>query len=179
MHFRAISGTVNKPSGITLRSIMREALVVPETKPAAELLTEFKERRRLMAIVVDEFGSTLGLVTAEDVLEQLVGELEDEFDIGRSLQPLTVGGSMVLDGTVSLRDLTTQLRWKLPREAGVETLAGMLLAKLGHIPVAGEAANISGMRFTVESMDANRIARVRVESLTHPAFPLPPSEEAE
>lgn len=179
MHFRAISGSVNKPSGITIRSIMREVLVIPETKPAVEILSEFKERRRLMAIVVDEFGSTLGLVTAEDVLEQLVGELEDEFDIGRSLQPLTVGGSMILDGTVSLRDLTTQLRWKLPREAGVETVAGILLAKLGHIPSPGEASIISNMRFVVESMDGNRIARVRVESLTQTELPLDNFQESE
>jgi CBS domain containing-hemolysin-like protein len=161
MHFR--TGIV--ASGMTLRQVMREALVVPETKLAVEMLEEFKERRRLMAIVVDEFGSTLGLVTAEDVLEQIVGELEDEFDSGRSLSPLAVGESTVLEGSVSLRDLVTQLRWKLPREGGVETLAGLVLWKLGHIPAVGEAITVDGKRFTVAEMEGNRIARVTVEAL--------------
>lgn len=164
MHFRAI-GSSRAPSGMTLRQVMREALVVPETKPAAEMLEEFKERRRQMAVVVDEFGSTLGLVTAEDVLEQVVGELEDEFDVERHLSPLAAGATTVLEGGVSLRDLVTQLRWKLPREAGIETLAGLLLLKLGHIPVPGEAVIAGGRRFTVVEMDGKRIARVQVESI--------------
>jgi putative hemolysin len=164
MHFRALSSTA-VPGSMTLRQVMREALVAPETKPAVEMLEEFKERHRLMAIVVDEFGSTLGLVTAEDVLEQIVGELEDEFDVGRHLSPLAAGESMVLEGSVSLRDLVTQLRWKLPREAGVETLAGLVLWKLGHIPAVDEAVVVTGKRFTVVEMEGNRVARVRVEAL--------------
>ncbi len=91
-----------------------------------------------MAIVVDEFGSTLGLVTAEDALEQLVGELEDEHDTGTPHIALT-NGSFVLDGSITLRDMATQLRWELPKSPGVETLAGLLLARLGHIPEVGEA----------------------------------------
>jgi CBS domain containing-hemolysin-like protein len=162
MHFGAI-GATRMSTGVTLRHVMREALVVPETKLAAEMLEEFKERRRQMAIVVDEFGSTLGLVTAEDVIEQVVGEIEDEFDIGRQLTPLANGEAMTLDGAVPLRDLVTQLRWKLPREAGVETLAGLVLWKLGHIPEVGEQVTVSGRRFTVAEMDGKRIARVRVQ----------------
>ncbi|MDE1162119.1 MAG: hemolysin family protein [Acidobacteriaceae bacterium] len=162
MHFRALAGT-RSASGMTLRQVMREALVVPETKLAVELLGEFKERRRQMAIVVDEFGSTLGLITAEDVLEQIVGELEDEFDVGRQLSPLPEGATIELEGSVSLRDLVTQLRWKLPREAGVETIAGLILVQLGHIPAVGESVELDGRRFTVTEMDGNRIANVLVE----------------
>ncbi len=83
MHFRATAlglGATGE-SGLTLKQVMREVLFVPETKLAVELLQEFQERRRLMAIVVDEFGTTVGLVTAEDALEQIVGELDDEFDV--------------------------------------------------------------------------------------------------
>jgi CBS domain containing-hemolysin-like protein len=127
------------------------------------MLEEFKHRRRQMALVVDEFGSTLGLVTAEDVLEQIVGELEDEFDVARRLTPPAPGEPMLLDGSVSLRDLVTQLGWKLPRAAGVETLAGLLLSQLGHIPRVGEQAVVAGRRLTVLEMDELRIARVRVE----------------
>jgi CBS domain containing-hemolysin-like protein len=167
IHFRSVAqGLGNKqPSGITLKQVMRDVLLIPETKRAVELLQEFQERRRQIAIVVDEFGSTLGLVTAEDVLEQIVGELEDEFDTGTNLPLPAAGGGLLLDGTSSLRDLVTQLRWKFPRENGVETLAGFLLAKLGHIPNEGEAVDFEGRRFAVVKMDGKRIAQIRVDPL--------------
>jgi putative hemolysin len=166
IHFRAIAQTAGPaPSGITLRQVMRDVLLVPETKLAVELLQEFQERRRQIAIVVDEFGSTLGLVTAEDVLEQIVGELEDEFDTARSLPLPASDGGLLLDGTASLRDLVTQLHWKFPREAGVETLAGFLLAKLGHIPAEGEHVDFGGRRFAVQQMKGQRIAQVRVDPI--------------
>jgi putative hemolysin len=165
MHFRSVAQGLGSrgASGIVLRQVMRDVLVVPETKLAMELLQEFQERRRQIAIVVDEFGSTLGLVTAEDVLEQVVGELEDEFDTGRNVTLPAAGGGLLLDGSASLRDLVTQLRWKFPRENGVETLAGFLLAKLGHIPVEGEHVDFGERRFTVVRMDGRRISQVRVD----------------
>jgi CBS domain containing-hemolysin-like protein len=168
MHFRAVTqGLGSKgPSGVTVRQVMRDVLVVPETKLALELLQEFQERRRHIAIVVDEFGSTLGLVTTEDVLEQVVGEVEDEFDTGRNLPMADAGGGILLDGSASLRDLVTQLRWKLPREVGVETLAGFLLSRLGHIPEAGECVDFGTRRFTVTEMDGKRIARVRMDMIS-------------
>lgn len=165
MHFRSVAQGLGSlgASGITLRQVMRDVLLVPETKHAVELLREFQERRRQIAIVVDEFGSTLGLVTAEDVLEQVVGELEDEFDTGRNLPVPAVGGGLLLDGSASLRDLVTQLHWKFPRAYGVETLAGFLLLKLGHIPQEGEQVEFNGRRFQVVKMAGQRIAQVRVD----------------
>jgi putative hemolysin len=169
MHFRTVALSMGGQgeSGITIREIMREITVVPETKLAIELLQEFQERRRHIAIVVDEFGSTVGLVTAEDVLEQVVGELEDEFDISKS-PLLSTTGAMSLDGSTTLRDLGNQLHWKFPREAGVETLAGFLLAHLGHIPVAGESMDYEGRRFLVAEMTGHRISRVIVEDIAAP-----------
>jgi putative hemolysin len=168
MHFRAVAlglgGAVN--SDLTLRQVMRDVFLVPETKLAVELLQEFQTRRRQIAVVVDEFGSTVGIVTAEDVLEQVVGEVEDEFDIAARTANFNSAGVMSLDGSTTLRDLGTQLRWAFPREAGVETLAGFLLAQLGHLPVAGESIVFEGRRFTVAEMAGRRIARVRVETLT-------------
>ncbi len=177
MHFRSVAQGLGSrgSSGITLRQVMRDVLVIPETKPAVELLQEFQERRRQIAIVVDEFGSTLGLVTAEDVLEQIVGELEDEFDTGRNLPLPASGGGLLLDGNASLRDLVTQLRWKFPRNYGVETLAGFLLARLGHIPREGEFVDFNGRRFAVLRMDGKRIAQVRVDPL-EAAWPTPLGE---
>ena len=168
MHFRSASLSLGGAgaSGLVVRQVMRPALVVPETKLAVELLQDFQERRQLIAIVVDEFGSTVGIVTAEDALEQIVGELHDEFDITPQMPFPSPAGVMTLDGSASLRDLTTQLRWTFPREAGVETLAGFLLAQFGHIPEPGETIEDDGRRYIVAQMQAHRIARVRVESTT-------------
>ena len=105
-------------------------------------------------------------MTAEDALEQIVGELEDEFDIASKTTLFSSTGVMSLDGSTSLRDLRTQLRWEFPREAGVETLAGFLLAHLGHIPEEGESLEYEGRRYIVAEMTGRRINRVRVENLT-------------
>ncbi len=164
MHFRSL-GRSEGLSGLTLRQVMRPVPVVPETKLAAELLQEFQHDRRQIAIVVDEFGSVTGLVTAEDTLEQIVGELEDEFDVAPRLLSQPASGELLLDGATTLRDLSVQLHWEFPREAGVETLAGFLLAQLGHLPDAGEHVVFGNRRFTVDGMDGRRIARVRVEAL--------------
>jgi putative hemolysin len=171
MHFRTIAlGFGGAPvSTLTLREVMREVMFVPETKLAVELLQEFQERRRQITVVVDEFGSTVGIVTAEDALEQIVGELEDEFDIATAVAPLSATGTVTLDGSTTLRDLGTQLRWTFPREAGVETLAGFLLAHLGHIPHNGESLDFDTRRFTVAGMNGNRISQIRVETLANPS----------
>jgi CBS domain containing-hemolysin-like protein len=150
---------------LRLSQIMREVPVVPETKSALDLLREFQKRRRHLAIVVDEYGSTVGLVTAEDAIEQLTGEIEDEFD--DPARPLISGakGVFILDGSANLRDLETQMQWDLPRDGGVETLAGFILTRLGHIPAVGESVDHEMRRLTVAEMDGRRISKVRVEPL--------------
>ena len=121
---------------------MRDVLVVPETKTVLDLIRDFQQRRRHMAIVVDEYGSTVGLVTAEDAIEQLTGELEDEFDSPALPVLTTAAGALLMDGGVNLRDLETQMQWSLPRDGGVETLAGFLLMRLGHIPERGRIRHL-------------------------------------
>ena len=151
---------------LRLKQVMREVLVVPETKPVLDLLHEFQERRRHLAIVVDEFGSTVGLVTVEDAIEQLVGEVEDEFDVAAKHGAWRQqAAELMLDGSVNLRDLETQMRWSLPREGGVETLAGFLLARLGKIPAGGETVEYEGRRLTVSEMSGSRISKVRIEKV--------------
>jgi CBS domain containing-hemolysin-like protein len=154
---------------MAIRDIMRDVLVVPETKPITDLLMEFKKSRRHLAVVVDEFGSTAGVVTVEDVLEQVVGEIEDEFDI--TPQPLTPGASMVLDGTATIRDLETLYQLQLPKDEGFETLAGFMLAQLQRLPKKGDAVEFEGRRFVVEEMEGMRIAKVRVEAVASPVTP--------
>ncbi len=154
------------PMRLRVRNIMREVLFVPEAKPVAGLLLEFQKRKRHLAIVVDEFGSTSGLVTVEDVLEQLVGELEDEFDVAqRPIVPLAPGESVVLDGTANVRDLEVHYEIELPRDQGFETLAGFVMAELGKIPQGGESFEYHGRRYTVLQMEGLRVARIKVESM--------------
>jgi putative hemolysin len=150
---------------LRLAQVMRDVLVAPETKSVLDLIRDFQQRRRHMAIVVDEYGSTVGLVTAEDAIEQLTGELEDEFDSPSVPVLTTASGALLMDGGVNLRDLETQMQWSLPREGGVETLAGFVLMRLGHIPKESESVEFEGRRLTVVEMDARRIARIRVEHM--------------
>lgn len=150
---------------LSLSQVMRDVLVAPETKTVLDLIRDFQKRRRQMAIVVDEYGSTVGLVTAEDAIEQLTGELEDEFDDPARPVLTTASGVLLLDGGANLRDLETQMQWSLPREGGVETLAGFLLMRLGHIPKSGESVDFEERRLTVVEMAGRRISKVRVEPI--------------
>ncbi len=154
----------SRSSDLKVRHVMREVLVVPETKPLPDLLMEFKQRKRHLAVVVDEFGSTAGVVTVEDILQQLVGEIEDEFDIS---EPVFAAGdaSMVLDGATNIRDLESQYQIKLPRDEGFETLAGFVLAKLQRIPALGDSFEYEGRRYTVVSMDGLRLDTVKIDTL--------------
>ncbi|MDR3762919.1 MAG: hemolysin family protein [Acidobacteriota bacterium] len=151
-------------SGLTVRNLMRDVLVVPETKPLPDLLEEFKSRRRHLAVVVDEFGSTAGVVSVEDVLEQIVGELEDEFDVVDRGNRGNAS-SLLLDAALNLRDLETQYDLTLPRDEGFETLAGFVLAQLQRIPRPGDSFLYQQRRFTVVEMEGLRVGAVRIDLL--------------
>ena len=166
MHFRRTAGTRSAAAPIAelrISQIMRDVLMVPETKTVLDLIREFQQRRRQLAIVVDEYGSTVGLVTVEDAIEQLTGELDDEFDDPARPVLTTASGALLLEGSVNLRDLETQMQWHLPRDGGVETLAGFLLMRLGRIPRGGESIVFENRRMTVTEMDGRRIKQIRVE----------------
>jgi len=166
MHLRMKHGSLPplSPGSTRLHHIMRDVLVVPETKPVADLLVEFKERKRHLAVVVDEFGSTVGVVTVEDVLRQIVGEMEDEYDAAKE-PPLaaTSPSAAVLDGSENIHELEIEQGLKLPRDEGFETLAGFVMARLQKIPKGGESFEYQGNRFTVLQVDGHRIASVMVE----------------
>jgi putative hemolysin len=153
-------------TNMKISQIMHDVLVVPETKVLTELLEEFKQRKRHLAVVVDEFGSTAGVITVEDILEQLVGEIEDEFDVVPPQQAALEGKTpLVLEGSASLRDLESQHDLLLPRDAGFETLAGFVLSRMQRVPSVGETFDYEGHRFTVADMEGHRIARVKIEKL--------------
>jgi CBS domain containing-hemolysin-like protein len=145
-----------------LNDWIRKPLVIPETKPLNQLIDEFRTNHQHLAIVVDEFGTIAGIVTMEDVLEQVFGEIEDEHD-QRRLQPQPEAEEIEVEGTIPLRDLETQYDLVLPAEDEYETLAGFLLFKLGYIPRPGETVEAEGRLFTITGMERNRIAQVRIE----------------
>ena len=151
-------------SPFDLRRHLREALIVPESKPASELLMEFRAGRISLALVVDEFGSILGLVTLEDILEQMVGEIHDEFDVVERPLSLPDGGT-IFDGAYKARDLDAHYHIKLPDDVSFETVGGYVLSRLGFIPRGGESFENDGYRFTVMEMDRRRVSRVKIKPL--------------
>lgn len=147
-----------------LRPLVRRPLVVPESKPLSQMIEEFRAARLHMALVVDEFGTIVGLATFEDVLEEILGEIEDEHDVQQQA-PAQEASVLELEGNVSIRDLASQYGVELPANAGFETLAGFLLQRLGYIPQGGESVDYEGRRYTIVEMDRRRIARVRIEKI--------------
>jgi CBS domain containing-hemolysin-like protein len=145
-----------------LRRLIRPLPVVPESKPIVQLLDEFRKSHSHIAMVVDEFGTTTGVVTLEDVVEQVFGEIEDEHDLRR---PAAQEAADVLhvEGTTPIRDLELHFGIVLPVEAGYETLAGFLLYRLGFIPKPGDEVIEDGRRYLVEQMEQNKIQRVCIE----------------
>jgi putative hemolysin len=162
-----------------LRRLLREVLIAPESKLASDLLIEMRTRRASLAMIVDEFGSILGLLTLEDLLEQVVGEIHDEYDVVEGPLILGTGSSaaMVFDGGFGLRDLETQYYIPLPDDPAYATLGGFVLAQLGFIPKGGEGFDYAGYHFTVVEMDRRRVARVKVQRLS-PAVEQTPAETA-
>jgi putative hemolysin len=147
-----------------LRRVLREILIVPETKPASELLFELRSRHVGMAVVVDEFGSILGLVSLEDLLEQLVGEIHDEFDVIE--KPLTLAdGAVIFDAALNVRNLDSQYNITLPEDPAYATVGGFVMDQLGFIPRGGESFEFGSYRFTVVEMDGRRVARVKIQLL--------------
>jgi magnesium and cobalt transporter len=145
-------------------AIMRPAYVVPETKPVSDLLREFQRRRVQIAIVVDEYGGTAGLVTLEDLLEEIVGEIRDEYD-EESEPVVDLGdGVFAFSGKVDIDELGDRLGVEIARE-GFETVGGYLLARLGRVPAVGETLDVDGLRVEVLEAERRRVTKVRVRRL--------------
>lgn len=159
------------PVEFQLRNVLREVLIVPETKPAIELLVELRAHRSGLAMVVDEFGTILGLVTLEDILEQMVGEIHDEFDVVE--RPLTLtDGSVIFDASLKIHDLD-EFHIELPENSAYETLAGFVLSHLGFLPRGGESFEDHGYRFTIMEVEGRRISRVKIKRVEAAGAPQP------
>jgi putative hemolysin len=148
---------------LDLRTLAKPALFVPESKHTLELLREMQRSRNQMAIVVDEFGSVSGLVTLEDLLEEVFGEIREEHESVAEIQDLS-DGTLLVAGQVHIEDLETRLGIQWERE-GFDTVGGLVMARLGRVPTPQEWVEAPGVRFTVLAMDGPRVLQVRVERL--------------
>jgi CBS domain containing-hemolysin-like protein len=146
---------------VPLDKLMREPYVVPETKKVAELLREMQQRRVHIAIVLDEYGSTAGLVTIEDLLEELVGEIADEYDREEpQMEPLE-NGTYRVNGRLPIDDVNELLDVELPHEEW-DTVAGLMLGLLGAVPTQGETVNYDNLSFTAEKVQGRRISKILI-----------------
>ncbi len=153
--------------GEPVANLVRPARAVPETKPVAELLREMQTEHFHMALVIDEYGGTAGLVTLEDLIEELVGEIVDEFDIEDARVEPVPGGGMRVSGSLSIDDANDLLDFELP-EGDFDTVSGLVLAELGHLAAVGDVAECEGVKLTVERVQGRRIMRVRIEQIERP-----------
>jgi CBS domain containing-hemolysin-like protein len=141
--------------------LLRPAHYVPETKKVSELLKEFQRQQVQSAVVVDEYGGTAGLVTIEDLLEEIVGEIRDEYDVESEPVQDEGNGVFVFSGKVAIDELNDRLGVDIPRE-GFGTIGGYLLAQLGRVPVVGEQLDLDGLQVDVLEAERRRVMRVRV-----------------
>ena len=162
LHIRDVLRALRLPEPAPVRELIKPPLFIPETKALGELLKELQARFQQVAIVVDEYGGTAGLVTVEDLIEEIVGEIMDEHEaLAAELEPLE-GGAWRLDGRAHI-DLLDELFNVEIEDQEYETVAGLIFTSLGHVPQVGETVDRSGLRFTVEAVADRRIQTVRVE----------------
>jgi CBS domain containing-hemolysin-like protein len=172
VHLRDLFGLYRRDPGGDLRSIQRPVPFVPETLTIGEVWERLDEADSYLAIVFDEYGGTAGLVTREDLVEELFGELQDEFDRERAMITPAGAGRLVVRGDMLINTLNDLLEIDLPHEAS-HTVGGLLMEALGRVPRVGDAATLEGIQLQVEAVAHNSVTSVRV------TLPAPPPEAPE
>ncbi|MGD2093519.1 MAG: hemolysin family protein [Phycisphaerales bacterium] len=154
-------------AGFKLRDKMRNAYFVPESKPLRTLLHEFQNQKLHIAVVLDEYGGTAGVVTLEDILEELVGEITDEYEEtpGEPIKKIDQD-TIEADARTSIDDINDQLELDLPEDEDYETIGGFVFSRLGYIPKTGESFDYENLKFTIASAEARRIKRVKIQKAT-------------
>ncbi len=160
-------------SGVVLRKVMRAPYFVPETKDLEELLHDFKKRRIHIAIVIDEYGGTSGLVTIEDLLEQIVGDIQDEYDLEEEWLVEEAGGSILVDARLPIEELEEYFGIEVEREK-FDTVGGLIFHLTGRIPRAGEEVESGEIRLAVLEADERKISKVRITRVLKPEEPEAP-----
>ena len=148
---------------VNLQTLARQPFFVPETKPIDDLMEEFKLRKTSIAIVVDEWGGTEGLVTLEDVVEEVMGEIRDPYDQEESNVLKQSDGSFIVDGSITIYDLEEETDIEFPEDRDYDTLGGFILDILTDIPQTGEQVEFNDMVFTVQTVENNRIGKIKIQ----------------
>ena len=147
---------------IDIEAIKREPWVIPETTELLDQLSAFREKREHFALVVDEYGALMGIITLEDIIEEIVGEIEDEHDITIEGVAVQSDHSVLVDGSVPIRDLNRALDWNLPDDEAV-TVAGLVIHEAQTIPEAGQVFRFHGVQFEILERRRNQIQRMRLK----------------
>jgi CBS domain containing-hemolysin-like protein len=156
---------------IIFQDLIRIPYFVPETKKLFDLLKEFKKGKIHMAIVVDEFGGTSGLITLEDILEEIVGDIHDEYDIEEKDFERPDDKTLIFKGRTPVSSVNQQFKLAMPEEDGVTTIGGMVTTLFGYVPKPGESIKMGNMTFTVLKSDARKVERLKVEIGEDPVPP--------
>src|ERR1700712_5115736 len=164
LHLRDLFAADNAPS-TRVSQVIREVATLPATKKVLSALSEMRRAGQHMAIVIDEYGGTAGIVTLEDLIEEVIGDIRDEYDVARPTARRLLTGEMEVDGLLNLTDFEELTGIEL-EEGPYETAAGFVMAILGHLPAVGEAVSVEAARLTVSGLDGRRVARLRVSPLT-------------
>jgi CBS domain containing-hemolysin-like protein len=166
VHSKDLMPFLLKPEGFRIERLMHDPLFVPDNAPLEEVLRQMQRRQSHFAVVVDEHGGLEGILTLEDLLEEIVGEIQDEHDEEAADDVRTeVDGTYLISGSVSVRDLNRKLDLELPESDDYTTLAGFLMARAGRLLAQGDEVEYENLRFTVELVERRRIARVRMERI--------------
>lgn len=150
---------------ITLTQVMRTPYFVPETKSIETLLQEFRTKRVHMAIAIDEYGGTSGLITIEDLIEEIIGDIQDEYDVEEDWLQVEDDETVLVDGRLNIEELEDHFEINIPREK-FDTVGGYLFNLSGHVPVVGEELRDNGLQLTVIEGDDRKIRKVRVRRIT-------------
>jgi len=153
---------------IVLQDIIRPAYFVPDTKKISQLMREFQQKKIHLAIVVDEFGGTEGIITMEDILEEIVGEIHDEYDEVLKEVETAADGAFLVNARLSIREFNERFGCKIPEDSGFDTIGGFLYSLTGRIPELNETIEHEGLSFTVISKSERRMRQIKVRRLPSP-----------
>ena len=170
LYVRDLVQFVGSEEDFNLRELLREPFLIPESKPVLDLLAEFRQRKVHLAIVLDEYGGTAGLITIEDILEEIVGEIQDEYEEGEvepTIQDIEAGVCEV-DARVEIPNLEDHLDIDLPEDRDYDTVGGLVFAELGRIPEVSESFEIEDHRVTVIAAERTKVLKVRIEKAAEP-----------
>lgn len=160
---------INESKPFDMKELVRPAYFAPETMKISRLLKEMQRRRSQMAIVINEYGSVEGIVTMEDLIEEIVGEIRDESDVEEKAVERLKDGTFVADASLSIRDLREDYGFAVPDSPEYETLGGFVLHELQDMPRGGEIIRFSGYKLTIVDMEGRRISKIKIEKLSDKA----------